>query len=275
MTDNQIVRSGGFRNQSVDAGRVFGVESIRAGDVGQTGIVTGPVLIPPAPSFPGMNFAQFIPANLYLDGTLALNDPIDSLPLYGNLIPGGAFTASGSARPIVADDGTGRVGMQMDGVDDMPEITGLSIDFTGGCTFYCVTLRDALTVGRGILRGDVGGSGGNDARLEAYYVATSTSFAARTGTPFTIASTSWPAGLESHGFVTGTSGGAIRDGVLTAGSLPRPSEVIQRIQIAGYDMRLFAGFAYTWILYNAEHTPAQRLVVRDYLRDQFNGGSAF
>lgn len=237
---------------------------------------TGPVLIPPAPSFPGMNYAQFIPANLVLDGTLELNDPIGNLPLYGDLIPGGSFIASGSARPIVADNGTGRVGMQLDGVDDMPEITGLSLDLTGGCTWYCVSLRDVVSAGRGLIRGDAGSSGANDSYLEAYHTGLTGNFSARTRTPTTaVVGASWPQTLESQGFVTGASGGTIRDGVLTAGTLTRPSEVIQRIQIAGYDTRLFVGFAYTWILYNAEHTPAQRLVVRDYLRDQFNGGAAF
>lgn len=285
MTDIQIVRSGGFRNQSVDAGSVFGVENIRAGDVGQTGISTGPVLIPAAPSFPGMDYAQFIPANLVLDGTLALNDPIDSLPLYGDLIPGGAFTAAGSARPIVADDGTGRVGMSMDGVDDMPEITGLSLDLTGGCTVYFVFRRDAGL--GGLLRGDAGNPAADKSRIEMYSNSGGSgnfnqviSANREAGLTFVQAPTAIPFG-EVHSICgvwsnANATRGIYRDGAKIGTNAPAPPAVaIQNMQIAGYSNVKFNGFLYTEVIYNGVHDTAERAVVDAYLRDKFNGGASF
>lgn len=228
-----------------------------------------------------MNFAQFIPANLYLGGDLALNDPIGNLPLYGDLIPGGAFTASGSARPIVADDGTGRVGMSMDGVDDMPAIAGLSLDLTAGCTLYVVLNQVYDISGAGWLRADAGSTASNQSVIEGYYsTAVAQYFATsnRLTSPSTTQVAYPPAGLKSICQIhsDGSEKGIYGDGVLLlAGAVASPDSIIQNIQIAGFDRRKFKGFAYTWILYNAEHTPAQRLVVRDYMRNNFNGGSAF
>lgn len=244
---------------------------------------TGP--IPPAPSFPGMSFAQFIPANLVIDGTLALNDPIDSLPLYGDLIPGGAFTAAGSARPIVADDGTGRVGMQMDGVDDMPTITGLSLDLTGGFTFYAVfKVFAGWELFAGVLRADAGSDSATSSVAECYTATTSgptdrVLITRRLG----VTATAQSAGVNRSNILSvggiwdsGAERGIYLDGALSGtGSITNPSAAIQRIQIAGYDRAKFNGFAYTWIIYNGVHNAAQRLTVRDYLRAKFNGGSAF
>lgn len=113
MTDNQIVRSGGFRNQSVDAGNVFGVESIRAGDVGQTGIVTGPVLWTPAQIL--ADLAVWYDGTVTLDGSNNVVTVIDksgngnhgTVVGTGTLAPGtwngfGTVVGSESAASIVA-----------------------------------------------------------------------------------------------------------------------------------------------------------------------------
>lgn len=273
------------RTDTIDRINAIGPVGRLDGREGELDVPSGPSLIPPAPSFPGMSFAQFIPANLFLGGVLALNDPIDSLPLYGDLIPGGAFTAAGSARPLLSSDGSGRYAAAFNGTDTMPEITGLTLDLTGGCTVYFVFRRDAGL--GGVLRADSGDGGADKSRMEIY----SNSGGVETfnqvisanrisGLTFSQVSSSIEFG-EAHSLCgvwsnANETRGIYRDGVkIGSGGPAPPAAAIENIQLTGYNKSKLNGFLYTEIIYNGVHVQAQINEVCGYIRQHFNNGAIF
>lgn len=273
------------RTDTIDRINAIGPIGRLDGREGELEVPSGPSLIPAAPEFPGVSFAQFIPANLFLGGVLELNAPIDSLPLYGDLIPGGAFTAAGAARPILQEV-EGHIGAYHNGAR-LLAITGLSLAITSGHTFFCVKKDESTGNFQGCARfqRDVI-DGANNSNFEFYNASGGqyavTNRAAGVG--------SFVAGVNQRPrnsfFVLGADAsdpefaerGIYIDGVrfTTFGSTaPRMLSPTTAIQIAGYNTGLFRGNLETWGIYNGRLNATKRDTLRDYLRDNFNGGEPF
>lgn len=245
---------------------------------------TGPVLIPAAPSFPGMAFAQFIPANLYLGGDLGLNEPIDSLPLYGDLIPGGAFTASGTARPILQEV-EGRLGAYHNGFRTL-EIDGLELDLTGGHLFFCVKKDESTGNFQGCARFQLNESPDTTTNsVFEFYNAAGGQYAVtnRASAPLVAGVAQRP---RNSFFSLGANApdpeylnrGVYVDGVreTTFGfNTAKISGIVTKIQVAGYNRVQFRGNLETWGVIAGQPNASQREQLRDYLRIYFNDGEPF
>lgn len=236
------------------------------------------------PIFAGADMFYLTPSDLV--GTIAMDDPITDLPAQGGLITGN-FSAAGTARPILKDDGTGRIGAYFDGEDDQPTIDGLTLDLTAGFTLFLVKRIESDWGGlSGFFRSDAGSDEGTASTAECY-----------TGT------TSGPndrvfltrrlggAGLAQSAGVTGATGALLSVGGIWSGAAPRgvyldgtlshegtlqpPSATITRIQLAGFEKRVPHGYLYQLVIYKGILDAGQRTTVRDYLRDKWNDGVAF
>jgi len=231
-----------------------------------------------APDFPGISRLQLRPKDLL--GTLALGDPITDLPCLGSLVTGN-FSAAGTARPVLQDDGTGRVGALHDGVNDMLEIAGLSLDLSAGFTFFVVERQAAATSFRGTMRGDAGSYAAGSSIAEFYWSAgAATSTSNRLTSTSVNSATVAALGLKSWGTNAGASTslrGIYIDGVRKAGTNNQTGSAtaITRMQIAGYSITKCSGYVYDWVLYNAQLTQLQTDEVRDYLRDEWSSGAPF
>lgn len=246
---------------------------------------TGPPLGPPI--FAGIDMFYLRPVDLV--GTIALGDPITDLPAQGGLITG-SFSASGTARPILQDDGTGRIGAYFDGTDDRMILSGLSLDLSGGFTLCFVARKTTNTGLSGVLRGDAGSDVGNQSYFDTFrysgreYVTTRRNTGSIQQTASTIRITAGT--IQSSLYHTGTAAGSgaggakiYADGVDVSNVYPtassRPSSGITRLNFGrGFDAN-WHGTIYEVALYNAELDAVQRESVRDYLRDEWNGGSPF
>jgi hypothetical protein len=230
-----------------------------------------------APDFAGISRLQLRPKDLL--GTLALGDPITDLPCLGTLVTGN-FSAAGTARPVLQDDGTGRVAALHDGVDDMLEITGLSLSLSAGFTFFVVERRQGTASFRGPLRADAGSYAAGSTMTEFYGASAGTSNR-NTGVislnVYTLPSATGLLSLGSNAGANASLRGIYVDGVrkTETNNQIAPVTTITRIQIAGYDRNKYWAYCYDWILYNAQLTQLQTDEVTTYLRNEWNSGGAF
>lgn len=275
---------------SADAGINGYVVDVQGGVNGRVYTVDAPPvelasnLIPPAPSFEGVKFAQFIPANLVHSGTLSIGDPIDSLPLYGDLIPSGAFTASGTARPTMGEDHAGRLCALFNGSTTMPTIEGLDLDLSSGISILTVERMTNYNVYAGLCRMDAGSDLANNSVYELYTnaqnngdpnVTNRLSVTNRFPGPSSVAQ---HYGMRERTLISvdalhgpdNSMDGVYKDGVIVGpGGLVGPSTNVQRIQIAGYNRGKFNGEVHMWLLYDRQLTAAQYAEVREYVDTYF------
>lgn len=272
------------RTDTIDRINAIGPVGRLDGREGELDVPSGPELIPPAPSFPGLKFAQFIPANLFLAGTHAIGDPIDSLPLYGDLIPGGAFTATGTARPTLGKDKAGRICALFNGSTTMPTIEGLDLDLSGGLSILTVEKLADYVQYAGLCRMDAGSDSGRGSVYELY---TNTQNAGDPNTTNRLSITNrfpGPASVAQNNVMRertlisvdalhgpdNSMAGIYKDGVLVGpGGLVGPSTNVQRIQLAGYNRVKWNGEAHGWIIYNGQLSAAQYAEVRAYVDTYF------
>ncbi|MGI9527973.1 MAG: hypothetical protein ACR2MS_12770 [Weeksellaceae bacterium] len=234
-------------------------------------------LIPQAPSFAGLDFAQIIPANVQSFTPEGYTLP--DLEVYGDLISGGSFV--GSVRPRLSNDG-GFIGALHTGTE-MLEISGLNIDVTSGLTFFCVRRDNSTTNFQGLARFQrpllpdsntntvfefyhaIGGQYSIINRFSGSRVAGATFYPNRMSY-FAIGSDT---PIESGVYVDGE-----RD-VTFGGNNPAPDDFVAAIQIAGYNKTKFVGNLETWGFYNGVLDSTQLEQLRDYLRTYFNNGQPF
>lgn len=239
-----------------------------------------------APTFAGVAHMQVRFSDLV--GTLAIGDPIGSVTPFGTLVAS-PLTASGTARPTLAQDGLGRVHAALDGVDDVLSVSGLSLSFSGGFSMFAVVDRDTTSpMFSGIFRADAGSVAAAGSIIEWYTTSTGTSINRALinrlgGVIGYFDRSGWPANtVTSEGAIFASAAGvrgAYVDGTLVAstlvGATAVPPGTVTRIRTTGYNDTKFKGKLYDLVVYQGVLTAPQIAEVTTYLRNQWNGGAAF
>lgn len=253
--------------------------------------------LPSAPDFEGVLRMQLRPYDLL--GTFALNDPIDAIPCQGGLISG-SFTASGTERPLLVDDGTGRIGARFDGVNDIMRISGLALNLTQGYTVFIVFKTITTAQFAGWIRGDQGSDTASQSWFEWYrnvdytdgvnpgFVAHNTTFVTRRITGGTgVSQTGTPnlyGAVNAVGCIVKNSDATVAgqyndDGTKLAGFNRTdlvPHNNITRMQWGvGYELRKQTQIMYDTLIYNRPLTIAQNNQVFAYIQAAFNEGDPF